>query len=703
MSIPKNLINIQCRLIATEETRRSLWLLMAEKNTPFIYELLNRVSQHADFETWQRSGSPDSDVLKKLWESYKDEFPPKAQPGRFYTSAKLTVQYTYESWLASQKKLRLRLDGKQRWLKMLKSDAELVELSECSLDEIQVRATEILAQAVAQPSPQETQGTTAQKVDQKNSSDETNKSECSKSKRKLSDLLFEAYASAEDNLSRCAIVHLLKNSCKVSEQAEDLKTFSENFRGKKKEIQRLEEQLACRLPKGRDLTGDAFLKSLETAISLPQLPDGPVDDGSEFIQWESEILSQFPILTKKPNPLPYPIFYETNEDLTWSKNEKGRICVRFNGLGQHLFEVYCDRRQLHYFQQFLQDQQTKKASRGEHSTALFLLRSARLIWREDEALSKKRLKINKKKALKRREPQSEQLKCPWNIYHLELQCAIGTHFLTAEGTQKVREQKEVKIKKSIEKKKKEANLNESQIIHLKSSYSSLSRLNNTFPRPNKPLYQGRTHILVGVSLGLQSPATVAIVDATTGVALAYRSTRQLLTDGKKLRLKPNQSEKQLRLKKYRLLNHYRQQQQRNSRQRRQNQQRGVHKYAKESGLGQYLDRHLAKAIVSLAQAYQAGSIVLPDLSGLRERIESEIQARAEQKCSSKEAQEKYAKRYRASKPRWSYDRLAQSIKGRAATIGISVEIGQQPVQGSPQEKAKDLAIAAYHCRQIALG
>jgi len=702
MSIPKNFITIQCRLIATEETRRSLWLLMAEKNTPFIYELINRVSQHADFETWQQSGRLNIDALKQLWESYKDEFPPKSQPGRFYTSAKLTVQYMYEAWLALQMKLRLRLNGKQRWVKMLKSDAELVELSECSLDEIQVKANEILAKTVAQVSPQETQDTTTHQVGQKNSSDQNAKSKDSKSKRKLSDLLFEAYTSAEDNLSRCAIVHLLKNNCEVTEQAEDPKIFAEKLCKKRKEIQRLEEQLVCRLPKGRDLTGDAFLKSLETSISLPKLPDNSVEDGSEFLQWESEILSQLPILAKKPNSLPYPILYETNEDLTWSKNEKGRICVKFNGLGQHVFEVYCDRRQLHYFQQFLQDQQTKKASRGEHSTALFLLRSARLIWREDEALSEKRLKINKKKALKSGEPQSEQLKCPWSVYYLELQCAIDTHFLTAQGTQQIREQEKAKIKKSIEKKKKEANLTENQLIRLKGSHTSLSRLSSTFPRPNKPPYQGRSHILVGVSLGLRSPATVAVVDATTGDALAYRSTRQLLTDDRKLR-RPNQPEKHLRLKKYRLLNRYRQRQQCNLRQRRQNQQRGVYRFAKESGLGQQLDRHIAKAIVSLAQEYQASSIVLPDMSGLRERVESEIQARAEQKCSSKEAQKKYAKRYRASKLRWSYGRLAQSIKGQAAKFGISVEIAQQPAQGSPQEKAKDLAIAAYHFRQIVLG
>ncbi len=45
--------------------------------------------------------------------------------------------------------------------------------------------------------------------------------------------------------------------------------------------------------------------------------------------------------------------FETNEDLKWHKNEQGRLCVRFNGLSEHTFQIYCDRRQLHWFQRFL--------------------------------------------------------------------------------------------------------------------------------------------------------------------------------------------------------------------------------------------------------------------------------------------------------------------------------------------------------------
>jgi hypothetical protein len=40
----------------------------------------------------------------------------------------------------------------------------------------------------------------------------------------------------------------------------------------------------------------------------------------------------------------------------------------------------------------------------------------------------------------------------------------------------------------------------------------------------------------------------------------------------------------------------------------------------------------------------------------------------------------------------------ENIQVQAAKIGISIEQGQQPVGGSPQEKAKGIAIAAYHSR-----
>jgi hypothetical protein len=44
-------ITIQCRLVASPETRQQLWLLMAERNTPLINTLIEQLSQHPDFET----------------------------------------------------------------------------------------------------------------------------------------------------------------------------------------------------------------------------------------------------------------------------------------------------------------------------------------------------------------------------------------------------------------------------------------------------------------------------------------------------------------------------------------------------------------------------------------------------------------------------------------------------------------------------
>ncbi|HEY9829988.1 MAG TPA: type V CRISPR-associated protein Cas12k, partial [Stenomitos sp.] len=119
----------------------------------------------------------------------------------------------------------------------------------------------------------------------------------------------------------------------------------------------------------------------------------------------------------------------------------------------------------------------------------------------------------------------------------------------------------------------------------------------------------------------------------------------------------------------------------------------------ESELGQYLDRLLAQGIVKLAQTYQAGSIVLPKLGDMRELVQSEIQARAEQKIPGYiEAQEKYAKQYRVNVHQWSYGRLMDTIKAQALKVGIVIEQGEQPIRGSPQEKAKAMAISAYHAR-----
>jgi len=637
-----SVITIQCRLVANKETLRHLWELMAEKNTPLINELLEKLGKHPDLDTWVQKGNLPTDVIKTLCNSLKTQEQFADQPARSYTSAMALVDYIYKSWLALQQGRKRKIEGKERWLKMLKSDVELEQESNCSLDIIRAKATEILTIFATQSTQTENQQTERRK------GNKTKKRKAGKVNTTLFNVLFDAYEEANDPLSRSALAYLLKNNCQVSEVEEDLEKFAKNRRKKEIEIERLKEQLKSRIPKGRDLTGDKWLETL--AIATSNVPSN-----------EDEAKSWQAMLLRESSSVPFPMAYETNEDMTWLKNDKGRIFVRFNGLGKHTFEVYCDQRQLHWFQRFVEDQETKRNSQDQYSSSLFTLRSGRLAWQE-------------------RQGKGEA----WNLHRPILYCSVDTRLWTMEGTKQVAEEKAKLAGKILAKMAEKADLNEKQQAFVTRKQSTLARINNHFPRPNKPTYQGQPHILVGVSLGLDQPATVAVVDAAKGEVLVYRSIKQLLGEN------------------YNLLNRQRQQQQRLSHERHKAQKQNAPNSFGESELGQYVDRLLAASIVAIAKTYQAGSIVIPKLRDLREIIQSEVQARAEKKIPGyKEGQQKYAKEYRMSVHRWSYGRLIQSIQSKAANAGIAIEITFQPIiRGSPQEKARDLALFAYHERRL---
>ncbi|PSB16684.1 hypothetical protein C7B65_20785 [Phormidesmis priestleyi ULC007] len=303
-------ITVQCRLVASEEIRQQLWHLMADKNTPLVNKLLKSVSQHDDFEVWQRNGTVPDKSVRELCNPLKVHPQFEEQPGRFYTSASLIVTYTYQSWLELQRKRRRSLDGRQRWLNVVKSDAELVQMSGCNIHTIQNKAKEILAQLNVQSPGAQNQPKQKRK-----------KKQNSKANGDLMSALFQAYETVDDALSRCAIAHLLKNDCQVCEQEEDPEAFAQRIHGKQRRIKELEAQLASRLPKGRDLTGEEFLEVLSTATA--KVPD----DTIEQMLWQAKLLA-------KPATLLYPIIFGSQTDLRWSTNEKGRICVAFKAREQ---------------------------------------------------------------------------------------------------------------------------------------------------------------------------------------------------------------------------------------------------------------------------------------------------------------------------------------------------------------------------------
>ena len=119
-------ITIQCQLVASENTRRHLWKLMAEKNTPLINELLRQINNHPDFEQWQSEDKLPGDVVSNLCKSLKNDPLYAEQPSRFYLSVIKLVKYIYKSWLKLQQRRQRKLEGQERWLSMLKSDTELL-------------------------------------------------------------------------------------------------------------------------------------------------------------------------------------------------------------------------------------------------------------------------------------------------------------------------------------------------------------------------------------------------------------------------------------------------------------------------------------------------------------------------------------------------------------------------------------------------
>lgn len=611
-----SIITIQSRLVASESTRRQFWELMAHKNTPLINELLRQIPLQPDFDDWSKKGKLPTGTIKNLCDSLKSDPKFNNQPSRFYMSAISEVDYIYKSYFTLRQRLEYQLEGSQRWLEMLKSDEELVEQTGKSLEDIRKRATEILDSVISSPN--------------------------------ISKTLFDAYAKSQDSFDCSCISYLLKNGRRIPSKPEDPKKFAKSYRKAEIKIERLKEQIDSRLPKGRDLTGETWFETLNIATTT--IPE----DVKEVRLWQDKLLTQ-----KKS--VPFPVNYETNEDLVWGKNEKGRLCVSFNGLGKHKFELYCDQRQLKYFQRFYEDQQVKKSSKNQYSSALFTLRSGKIVWVEGKGKGEL-----------------------WNINHLYLHCSLDTRFLTLEGTEQVREEKAIEAAKIIASMKEKVDLKETQKACIKRKESTLIRLDNPFPRPSKPLHKGQTNIVVGVSMTLEKPATVAIVNVTGNKIISYCSLKQLLGDNHRL---VNRQQEQ---KKY-------QAHQRNIAQR----NHSHFQLLGNSELGEYIDRLIAKSIVELAKTYQAGSIVVPSLGKIRESIQSELQAKAEAKIpGSKEAQKQYAKQYKMNIHQWSYGRLINNIHSQSAKIGIAIETASQPTIGTPQEKAKDLAITAYHSRSL---
>ena len=661
-----SVISIQCRLQATEETLRYLWNLMVEQNTLLVSEILERIRTHRELDTWIAQGYIPVTAIAEIVKQLKQQPEYGEMPGRFSTSAETLVKDIYKSWFAVQRKNRNKLWGKKRWLTILKSEQELLEATKLSLSELQAESEKILEREqkkydkLKQNKDSETEvpkdlfGYFIKTYDKITTNYEKEK---------------KPHLKAKKRIQQCAVVYLLKNKLKFANQPEDCEKYQHYRRKKEIQVERLDEQLKARLPRGRNLTQDEYLEALEQAERL-------ITRNREVELLQARLL-------RSEQLLPFPVSYNTNVDIYWSKNEQGRICVSFNGLAKHIFEVYCNNRQFHWFRRFYEDFELYRKHKKQIPAGLMTLRSASLIWKKGESVDSKK---------------------PWLTNNLYLHCAVETELWTKEGTEQIRQQKIVKTKQKIDKWLEAESLSKNQQQKLLANQTSLSLLKTfqDFNRPSKHKHQQNNTLAMGVCIGLKEPATAAVINLINGEIIACRDTKQLLN--KPIQQKPKKGKKARKLIQYELFLRRRQQQNENDTKRQQAQTKFADNRFGESELGQYVDRLLAKAIVETAIQYRVSSIILPDLKNVREISNSEIQVKAEAKAPGcKKAQKRYAKNYRKSIHRWSYARLCEAIASKAIQKGIAIEYARQSSQGASEIQARDLALRAFRNRQQATG
>ncbi|AFY95134.1 type V CRISPR-associated protein Cas12k [Chamaesiphon minutus] len=691
-----------------EQVRRYFWELMTQQHTPLINRLNLLVAEHPKFANWQIKNTVDADDLLCLWRSLKKQPQFQGIPDRACVSARLVTHNTYESWLALQADRQEKLTKLLNSVEILKPDVELIAIGSCNLDVIRNRAKEVLSEVNTQIS---------------------NDSEKKKSQKAIEGgiykILYDKHRKTDDLVEKCAIAYLIKNRFKINsdETEEDVKKLNARRHTKQKEIEIIQKQLHSRLPKGRPWAGRDIFGEI-ASIDVRE---------TEWNSIESALL-------KQQTFMPHPILFESSDDLIWAEPEKfqlkdlqveagksgsteldefqnenfqgeqansvesrKRVCVGFKSFEEkYAFEVAGDYRHIHAVWQALKERKIYDKNIDENTSALFLVRSATLIWRDykkNENRIVRRRKANNKRSKREggtagtkpdslRAPAFYDPEFPWNRYQLFLHCTIETLYVSKEGTELKLEMQKKPITKALQTLEKNITESEEKGESTKNRKDRHSRQSGTlrrmecyddnYERPSKSLYTGQPHIVTGIALGASGLVTATIVDTSSGKILECRGRKALLG------------------KQDRLVNRRQFQRQLNMRRRTQNQRRGANNQFGEANLGDTIDRHIANAVVDFAKTYQSGCIVLPDMEDYRRRKQSEMAALAERECSGwKGVEKKFAKAQNVKIHSWSYGRSIEYITNQAEKEGMLVKIGRQPIHGSSQEQAKQMAIEVY--------
>jgi hypothetical protein len=166
----------------------------------------------------------------------------------------------------------------------------------------------------------------------------------------------------------------------------------------------------------------------------------------EASRWQSQLL-------ERPDLVPFPIVLERNMDLVWFITRQGKLDLHIGGISEHEFTIGYGQGQLHYFQRFLSDYQTMLASKRQHTSSFFLLRSAKL----------------------RSVPRKDRGE-PWNVDQLYLSCTLDTWRLTPEGTELVKQEVTASTTQTLVKMRGNPDRTDTQDKYVKRLQSTLDRL-----------------------------------------------------------------------------------------------------------------------------------------------------------------------------------------------------------------------------------
>jgi hypothetical protein len=109
---------------------------------------------------------------------------------------------------------------------------------------------------------------------------------------------------------------------------------------------------------------------------------------------------------------------------------------------------------------------------------------------------------------------------------------------------------------------------------------------------------------------------------------------------------------------------------------------------------------LAKAVIKVAQEFNAASIALPPVDNKIEKIQSELEAYAEEEIPEDiGTQQKRTRKTSVVIHKWSYHQLSEYIRSNAAKLNIAVERGYLSSIGTPPQQAVEIAMSAYNSRK----